>query len=94
MYFLLTVYQLFTTEPDTATRLAVPPAHSPGSGHFVLESLAQARITLAVDPYLASTIIRDTRRTLSNLTDNPEFVADIELQFFWPQASASHQLPG
>jgi hypothetical protein len=60
LYFLLTLYQLFTAEPDTVTRLADHPA---------LRDLARARTTLGVNPYLASTMIRDTRKTLSGCTD-------------------------
>jgi len=86
IYFLLTVYQLFTAEPDTVTRLAVPQADSTSAkgDHLVLRDLAQARMTLGVNPYLASKIIRETRKTLSGSTDYPGLIADIEPPFLNP----------
>jgi len=41
-------------------------------------------MTLGVNPYLASKIIQETRKTLSGRTDYPGFIADIEPPFLNP----------
>jgi hypothetical protein len=84
LFFLLTVYQLFTTEPDTVTRLAVDCSDDGTCAlrdHPALRDLARARTNLGVNPYLASTIIRDARKTLSGCTERPDLIADLEPQF-------------
>ena len=84
LYFLLTVYQLFTAESNMVMRFAARQA-ADGTcnleGHPVLRDLARARANLGVNPYLASTLIRRTRRTLSRHTDHPGLYTDIKPHF-------------
>jgi hypothetical protein len=86
LYFLLTVYQLFTTEPDLVTELAA--SATGGTFRFnddpVLRGLARARTTLGVSPYLAAKIIQDTRNALASRTDHPCPLADVEPDFLNP----------
>jgi hypothetical protein len=83
LYFLLTVYQLFTTEPHTVAQLTLPAstADAGPAGNSALPDLARARTTLSVNPYLAAALIRDTGRELANRTQRPDLFADIEPHF-------------
>lgn len=66
LYFLLTVYQLFTTGQEVVTDLATLQVM--GTCKFrddaMLRNLAHARTALSVDPYRACVIIQRVRETL------------------------------
>jgi hypothetical protein len=86
LYFLMTIEQLFTTEPNLVTKLAA--CRTDGTFRLnddaVLRDLARARTTLAVSPYLAAKIIQDARHTLSNRIDHSCPLADVEPDFLNP----------
>ena len=84
LYFLLTVHQLFTAEPDIVTWLA-SPENTDGArglvGDGVLHGLARARTTLGVNPYLAAEMVHDARKTLAHGPGNPGLFADVKPAF-------------
>jgi hypothetical protein len=88
LYFLLTIYQLFTTEPYAIARLTVPASTADGdpAGNSALPNLARARTILSVNPYLAAALIRDTRRQLAEYTKRPDLFTDIGPHFLNPHS--------
>ena len=86
LYFLQTVHELFTTEPDLVTKLAACRVDRTFkmNDDTSLRGLASARTTLGVNPYLAAEIIQDTRKALSCRTDDPVSLTDIEPDFLNP----------
>jgi hypothetical protein len=71
LYFLLTVQQLFTTEPELATSGAKDDTCLLDDG--TLRGLAWARAALDINPYLAAAIISDTYKGGKVLTE-PAFL--------------------
>ena len=86
IYFLLTVCQLFTAEPDLVTKLVgrVTGETFEFCDSAPLRNLARARTTLGVNPYLATEIIQETRRSLAGRTDHPISLANVEPAFLNP----------
>lgn len=86
LYFLQTVHELFTTEPDLVTKLAACRVGRTFkfNDDTSLRGLASARTTLGVNPYLAAEIIQDTRKALSCRTDHPVSLTDIDPDFLNP----------
>ncbi len=82
LYFLLTVHQLFTADPDLVTKLAAwPPKEHECKlkDDSTLKGLAHARTTLGMNTYLGAEIIRETREAFSG--SNPGLFADTEPDF-------------
>jgi hypothetical protein len=87
LYFLLTVRQFFARGAETINELIAPkaPRESGPAGHRdgdwlnsdppVLRNLANARAALSVNPYLASSLVNEALRNLSEQTGEPGFAA-------------------
>jgi hypothetical protein len=104
LFFLLTVRQLFTADPELVVNpLACKDAALPGDwskqrnvrakdwlndNSVVLLNLARARIALGVSPYLAATLIADARHCLCT-PDDPDFMTGIALNFLNPSREAA-----
>lgn len=91
LYFLLTVSELFTEDPELVNALITPrSARSSGPGGDedwleaappVLSDLASARAALGMNPYLAADHVRTARRALAAYSTSKALTADIRLPF-------------
>jgi hypothetical protein len=85
LYFLLTVQEIFTADPKLIHKLITP--HSAGDGNQAnvtapaLSHLANARLALGANPYLAADHVRAARRVLTDHADNTALSAQITLPF-------------
>jgi hypothetical protein len=84
LYFLLTIYQLFTAGSDLLTGLGIcepGPNTCTDEDHLVLHGLADARVALSQNPYLATAFLRDATQALPERAGQPDLIAGIDPHF-------------
>jgi hypothetical protein len=85
LYFLLTVSELFTADPELINTLVRP--HASNDHHWlcdsppVLTDLASARAALIMNPYLAASHVHAARRGLLAHTQDKALTAEITVPF-------------